>query len=278
MSSITVYRSPAQGLIAQRGEDFFRLREIHLDALFTSDAPAQWVREALAAATPVAAPDRWLAPIESQEVWAAGVTYLRSRNARMEEAVEAGGGGGSFYDKVYDAERPELFFKATPHRVVGTDAAVRIRSDARWNVPEPEVTLAINRRGQIFGFTIGNDMSSRDIEGENPLYLPQAKVYSGCCALGPGIVVRDALPRETTITLSITRAGANVFRGETSVAQMKRNFAELVGFLFRDNDFPHGCFLLTGTGIIPPSEFTLASGDAIAIQIDGLGRLLNRVA
>jgi 2-dehydro-3-deoxy-D-arabinonate dehydratase len=275
--STTVYRSPS-GIVAQRGEDFFRLRSARIDTLFTSDAPAQWLRDQIANGEPVAAPTAWLAPIENQEVWAAGVTYLRSRDARMEEAVEAGGGGSSFYDKVYDAERPELFFKATPHRVVGANGAVRIRSDARWNVPEPELALAVNQNGRIFGFTVGNDMSSRDIEGENPLYLPQAKVYRGCCALGPGIVVRDALPRETTIALTIVRGDAIAFSGETSLAQMKRGFDELVSFLFRDNDFPHGCFLLTGTGIIPPNEFSLASGDEIQIRIEHVGCLINRVA
>jgi 2-dehydro-3-deoxy-D-arabinonate dehydratase len=275
--SITVYRSDTR-LIAQRGEDYFRLGTDSLDALFIADAPAQWLREHIATAEPIVAPASFSAPIENQEVWAAGVTYLRSRNARMEEATEAGGGGGSFYDKVYDAERPELFFKATPHRVVGPGGEVRIRRDAHWNVPEPEVALAINRAGEIFGFTIGNDMSSRDIEGENPLYLPQAKVYRGCCALGPGIVLRESLPAETTIDLTITRNRAIVFSGQTSLAQMKRNFAELVSFLFRDNEFPRGCFLLTGTGIIPPNAFTLAPGDRIEIRVQGLGVLANRVA
>ena len=277
VSSITVYRS-RERLVAQRGEDYFRLGTASIDALFTANAPAQWLHAQLAEAEPIVAPDSFLAPIESQEVWAAGVTYLRSRNARMEEASEAGGGGGSFYDKVYDAERPELFFKATPHRVVGPGDDVRIRRDAHWNVPEPEVALAINRAGEIFGFTIGNDMSSRDIEGENPLYLPQAKVYRGCCALGPGIVLRESLPPETTIDLTIERNAAIVFSGQTSLAQMKRTFGELVSFLFRDNEFPRGCFLLTGTGIIPPNEFTLAPGDSIEIRVQGIGVLANQVA
>jgi len=276
-SSITVYRSPT-AIVAQRGEDFFQLHETSIDVLFTAERPVDWLQQRIATAEPVAMPSSFLAPMESQEVWAAGVTYLRSRNARMEEASEAGGGGGSFYDKVYDAERPELFFKATPHRVVGPHGHVRIRSDARWNVPEPEVALAISRRGDIFGFTIGNDMSSRDIEGENPLYLPQAKVYRGCCALGPGIVVRNNLPPETTIDLAISRGESLVFAGQTSLAQMKRTFAELASFLFRDNEFPSGCFLLTGTGIIPPNEFTLASGDTIKIHVKGLGLLENQVA
>ena len=275
--SITVYRTDG-ALIAQRGEDYFQLAANHLDALFTDAKPAVWLHEQLARAQPVAAPSHWLSPIESQEVWAAGVTYLRSRDARMEEARETGGGGANFYDQVYDALRPELFFKATPHRVVGAGGEVRIRSDGRWNVPEPEVALAINRAGDIFGYTIGNDMSSRDIEGENPLYLPQAKVYSACCALGPGIVVRAPLPRTTAIRMQISRAGSAVFTGATSLERMKRDFFELVSFLFRDNSFPQGCFLLTGTGVVPPNEFTLQSSDEIRIAIDGLGTLINRVA
>ena len=274
LPSITVYRT-AQALFAQRGEDCFQLVETDIDALFTSADPAAWLQEQLAAAKPALLPDDLLAPIGSQEVWAAGVTYLRSRDARMDEAKEAG--GGSFYDRVYEAERPELFFKATPNRVVGQRGTVRLRSDSKWNVPEPEVTLAINREGQIFGYTIGNDMSSRDIEGENPLYLPQAKVYASCCSLGPGIVVRNPLPRDTEIQIHIWRGGSPVFSGKTSLAQMKRSFTELAGFLFRDNEFPNGCFLLTGTGTVPPNDFTLASGDEIRVHVAGLGTLTNLV-
>jgi 2-dehydro-3-deoxy-D-arabinonate dehydratase len=273
---ITVYRN-ADSLLAECENALFRI-EHDLDALFTQKEPALWLRAQIATTKAMRAAEEWLAPIQSQEVWAAGVTYLRSRNARMDEAKEAGGGGGNFYDKVYDAERPELFFKASPHRVVGPAGKVRIRRDAKWNVPEPEVTLAINSRGRIFGYTIGNDMSSRDIEGENPLYLPQAKVYSGCCALGPGIVVRELLPRETVIEMEIRRKGASVFHGRTSLGQMKRQFAELAEFLFRDNEFPNGCFLLTGTGIVPPNEFTLESGDQVRIDVAGLGTLINSVA
>ena len=274
LSSVTVYRI-ASGLVARRGEDCFLLADARLDTLFTEPDPAAWLRDHLAAATPIQIPDQVLAPIESQEVWAAGVTYLRSRDARIEESKDAG--GGSFYDRVYDAERPEIFFKATPHRVVGHGGAMHLRSDSKWNVPEPEITLAINRDGHIFGYTIGNDLSSRDIEGENPLYLPQAKVFRACCALGPGIVVRDALPRDTPIQIHIWRAGGPVFSGETSLAQMKRSFSELAGFLYRDNDFPNGCFLLTGTGTVPPNDFTLASGDEMRIHIAGLGTLENVV-
>jgi 2-dehydro-3-deoxy-D-arabinonate dehydratase len=271
---VTVYRAE-QGLVAQRGENFFRLGESRLDVLFRQDDPAAWLEAQLAHAESIAEPPRLEAPIDSQEVWAAGVTYLRSRNARMDESKDAG--GGSFYDRVYDAERPEIFFKATPHRVVGSGGAVRLRSDSRWNVPEPELALAISAQGRIFGYTVGNDMSSRDIEGENPLYLPQAKVYSGCCGLGPGVVVRDPLPRETEIRIEIDRQGGSVFQGATALDQMKRQFPELAAFLYRDNEFPAGCFLLTGTGIVPPNDFTLLSGDEIRIQIGGVGTLVNTV-
>ncbi|HEY3898329.1 MAG TPA: fumarylacetoacetate hydrolase family protein [Chthoniobacter sp.] len=272
---VTLYRSP-DGLFAQRGEDCFRLAEQQLDTLFTQQDPAHWLQEQLSRAEPVLCPADLLAPIGNQEVWAAGVTYLRSRDARIDESKDAG--GGTFYDRVYDAPRPEIFFKATPHRVVGTGAKVRIRSDSRWNVPEPEVALAITRDGLIFGYTIGNDMSSRDIEGENPLYLPQAKVYDACCGLGPGLVVREPLPRETAIDISITRNGAPAFTGSTSLTQMKRQFEELAGYLYRDNAFPHGSYMLTGTGIIPPGEFTLLAGDVIRISVTGLGTLENIVA
>ena len=218
-----------------------------------------------------------LAPVMSQEVWAAGVTYYRSRNARMEESKDAG--GGTFYDRVYAAERPELFFKANGRRVVGPKSAVRIRSDAKWSVPEPELTLLINPTGVIVGYTVGNDMSSRDIEGENPLYLPQAKVYDGSCALGPCILLQAGpLARHTAIRLEILRQGKLVFTGSTTVAELKRELTELAQFLFRENSFPEGVFLMTGTGIVPADDFTLASGDAIRIAIDGIGTLENYVA
>jgi len=217
-----------------------------------------------------------LAPIGHQEVWAAGVTYLRSREARMEESKSAG--GGDFYDRVYAAPRPELFFKGTPHRVVGSGGMVRLRADSKWNVPEPELALAVNSRGRIVGYTVGNDMSSRDIEGENPLYLPQAKVYDGSCALGPCVLVQtEPLPRQTEIRLEIRRGGDVAFSGKTALTQMKREFPELVEYLYRDNSFPHGCFLLTGTGIVPPDSFTLHSGDEIRITIEPIGTLRNIV-
>lgn len=218
-----------------------------------------------------------LPPIERQEVWAAGVTYYRSRGARMEESQDAG--GGDFYDRVYTANRPELFFKSTASRTVGTGGKVRIRKDSKWNVPEPELTLVVNPSGRIMGYTIGNDMSSRDIEGENPLYLPQAKVYDGSCALGPGILVTSSpLPRSTEISIEIDREDRCAFAGCVKLSEMKRDPKALVEFLFRDNSFPNGCFLMTGTGIVPPSEFTLQSGDRIRITIEPIGTLINEVA
>jgi len=217
-----------------------------------------------------------LAPIGSQEVWAAGVTYYRSRDARMEEAKSAG--GGDFYDRVYTAARPELFFKGTASRVVRHGGKVGIRSDATWSVPEPELALLISPSGKILGYTIGNDMSSRDIEGENPLYLPQAKVYNRSCALGPGVVVSSELPSPSTeIRLQILRGGELVFSGSTLLSAMKRDLATLVEYLYRDNVFPSGSFLLTGTGVVPPDTFTLAHGDEIRISISGVGTLVNVV-
>jgi 2-dehydro-3-deoxy-D-arabinonate dehydratase len=273
LQPITLYRTAA-GLVAQRGEDCFLLDGLTMDAVFQHANPHSLLEPMLSYGKPVERPVELLAPIQSQEVWASGVTYLRSRDARMEESKD----GGSVYDRVYAADRPELFFKATPHRVVAPGAAVRIRADSKWNVPEPEVALAINTAGKIFGYTVGNDMSSRDIEGENPLYLPQAKVYLGCCALGPGIVVREPLPRETAIELRIRRGGAEVFSGATAVSQMKRTFEELAGWLMRENGFPAGCVLLTGTGLVPPNEFTLQVGDEVAITIASIGTLRNVVA
>jgi 2-dehydro-3-deoxy-D-arabinonate dehydratase len=216
------------------------------------------------------------APISNQEVWAAGVTYYRSRDARMEEAKSAG--GGDFYDRVYAAERPELFFKATAARVVGPWGKVAIRDDAKWSVPEPELTLLISPSGRVTGYTIGNDMSSRDIEGENPLYLPQAKVYHRSCALGPCIyVTRLSLPKETTISLEIRRAGVLEFSDSTTLASLKRSTHTLVEYLYRNNSFPHGAFLLTGTGIVPPDSFTLQVGDEVKITILPIGTLVNQV-
>ena len=218
---------------------------------------------------------RLLPPIDRQEVWAAGVTYRRSQTARMEESQ----GAAVFYDRVYAAERPELFFKANPHRVAGPGQAVRIRQDASWNVPEPELALVVNSRLELVGFTVGNDMSSRDIEGENPLYLPQAKIYDGCCGLGPWITLASAMPKpkDTRIDLAVLRGEAVRFEGSTSLDQMARTFDELIGWLARDNSFPQGVILLTGTGIVPSDDFTLLAGDVVKISITGIGTLANPV-
>ena len=211
------------------------------------------------------------APLDGQEVWAAGVTYKRSKTARMEESAAA----ASCYDRVYASDRPELFFKATPNRVAGPGQPVRIRVDASWNVPEPELALVINSRKQLVGFTVGNDMSSRDIEGDNPLYLAQAKVYNQSCGLGPWITLSSAMPprSEIGIQLQVFRNTERVFHGETHIEQMARSFEDLIGWLGRDNSFPAGAILLTGTGIVPENDFTLLPGDRIDISIDGIGTL-----
>jgi 2-dehydro-3-deoxy-D-arabinonate dehydratase len=215
-------------------------------------------------------------PIQSQEIWASGVTYLRSKTARMAEAEEAG--GGDFYDRVYDAERPELFMKATAARTVGEGGTVFIRRDSTWNVPEPELTLFISSAGTIEGYTIGNDMSSRSIEGENPLYLPQAKVYDNCAGLGPCIyVVDEPIPLNTTIQLEILRSGSVVFDASIQIDQIKRKFEDLVAYLYRACSFPFGSFLMTGTGIVPPDDFTLAPNDEVRIHIEHIGTLTNVV-
>jgi 2-dehydro-3-deoxy-D-arabinonate dehydratase len=217
----------------------------------------------------------WLAPIYRQEVWAAGVTYKRSMAGRKQESK----GAAKFYDDVYKAERPEIFFKATPHRVVGHQQAIRIRADSDWNVPEPELTLVLNPDLKLVGYTIGNDVSSRSIEGENPLYLPQAKNYLACAAIGPVITLAEEGLDPTTwkVQLDIIREGKNVFTGGTSVGEMVRTLHDLISWLGRDNAFPNGCFFMTGTGIVPEKEFTLEPGDVVEIAIDGIGKLINSV-
>jgi len=218
-----------------------------------------------------------LAPILNQEVWAAGVTYFRSRSARIEESRNAG--GGDFYDRVYSAERPELFFKALGTNVVGHLGPVRIRKDASWSVPEPELTLLISPSAKILGYTIGNDMSSRDIEGENPLYLPQAKVYDGSCALGPCICLTETpIAKDTRIDLKIIRSSNTVFSGSVLLTELKRELSILVSYLYREKSFPAGCFLMTGTGIVPPDSFSLEIGDQTHITIESIGTLINTVA
>ncbi len=248
-----------------------------LSGVLYADDPAAVARSALegtGAAVPVESVVL-LAPLDNQEVWAAGVTYKRSREARERESA----GAARFYDLVYNADRPELFFKAPARRVVGPGGAVRIRRDSRWSVPEPEVALVVSPALKIVGYTIGNDMSSRDIEGENPLYLPQAKIYDGACALGPAVTLAADLPppERVVIRLTITRGGAAVFDGSTTLAAMHRSFADLVSWLGRETSFPDGVILLTGTGVVPPDDFTLTAGDEVAIEVAGIGRLVNRV-
>jgi len=248
-----------------------------LSSLLESDNPLSILNPAAAKSLPTLGLSalELLAPVDGQEVWAAGVTYLRSKTARMDESDFS----ANAYDRVYTAPRPELFFKSLPEKVVGPGAPVGIRQDARWNVPEPELALVINSRGVIVGCTIGNDMSSRDIEGENLLYLPQAKVYHRSCALGPFITVgaSDAEIRSWTVGVEIERAGQQMFRGETKVSQIKRSFEELVAYLFRSQVFPRGVVLLTGTGVVPPESFSLEAGDLVRIEISGIGTLANAV-
>lgn len=279
LSSVKLYRTSSDALIEHEGHTY-AVQHVDWDELLSSDDPQSIALKLISRVAPseVKSLDEAVLrpPMENQEVWAAGVTYFRSRAARIEESKSAG--GGDFYDRVYTAERPELFFKATANRVVGHRGKVAIRSDASWSVPEPELALLIGSSGKITGYTIGNDMSSRDIEGENPLYLPQAKVYDRSCALGPGILLSsDPMPPSTAIQLQILRNSASVFEGSTALSSMKRDAPTLVRYLFRDNVFPRGCFLLTGTGVVPPDAFTLQTGDEIRISIDGIGTLVNFV-
>ena len=271
-----------KGNLLQDGESFFLLSE-PWDDLINRSGLHQYLRSRLKGAEFLGATEadallnsQLMAPIGTQEVWAAGVTYLRSRDARMEESADSG--GATFYDKVYEAERPELFFKALPQRVAAHNESVYIRRDSSWNVPEPELTLYINSLGEIQGYTIGNDMSSRSIEGENPLYLPQAKVYQRSAALGPCLYVpASPVPSTTLIKMSIFRSGMSVYNGEVAISQIKRKLPELASWLYRDMDFTRGCFLMTGTCLVPANDFTLAEGDKVDISIDGIGTLSNTV-
>jgi 2-dehydro-3-deoxy-D-arabinonate dehydratase len=275
-----VYRSREYGVVIREKDRWLKTPKFSFDELFRSATPEQLVAAAvrdgqelgrgLEMDSVVLAP-----PMESQEVWAAGVTYFRSRDARMEESEWSG--GDIFYDRVYEAERPELFIKGGASRTVGHGEKISIRSDSNWDVPEPELTVAVSASGRVFGFTVGNDVSSREIEGENLLYLPQAKVWRNSCALGPGLLIGESMPVETAIRLRIERGGVNVFEGETGLAQMKRTVEELVGWLMRDNVFPEGCYLMTGTGVVPDADFTLQSGDLVEITIEGIGTLINEV-
>ena len=269
----------ANGAVVAHNEMFYVLTDIDWDAFINRkslyQALLQDIKEVDASDT-MSADEIVETPIGNQEIWASGVTYMRSKEARMEESKDAG--GGTFYDRVYDADRPELFFKATPARTVGNGGTVRIRKDSTWNVPEPELTLFISSEATIEGYTIGNDMSSRSIEGENPLYLPQAKTYDACAGLGPCIYVPETpIASNTLITLEVFRKNEKVFSGEIPISNMKRKHTELVEFLFRECSFPKGAFLMTGTGIIPPDDFTLHLKDEIRIHIDHIGTLVNFV-
>ena len=271
----------AHGIIVQYQQDFRLLTGVPWDSFINDDALQQKLLKLRAELPVVSDPTALLQapllpPMQGQELWASGVTYLRSKVERQLESKEAG--GGDFYQKVYEAERPELFFKANRQRVSGHGGTVRIRRDSSWDVPEPELVLAVTSSGKIVGYTIGNDMSSRSIEGENPLYLPQAKTYDGCAALGPCIFVTDQpFPVDALIRIVIGRQGRQVFEGAVAVNQIQRRFEDLVSFLFRECSFPRGVLLMTGTGIVPGNDFTLQSGDGISITIDHIGTLNSTV-
>ena len=274
---ISLYKTEA-GLVASR-DGSFGFWNGDWDSLFRDAETVEALRSFAPtqdSSAKAACEDALLPPIGLQEVWASGVTYYSSRLARMEESKSAG--GSDFYAAVYNADRPELFFKSTPERVRGHGQSVRIRADSSWDVPEPELALAIGSDGEIFGYTIGNDMSSRSIEGENPLYLPQAKSYNGSAGLGPCLCILDTpIPAESKIRLRIEREGELAFDGETQLSEMKRKPEELAAYLYREMDFPNGCYLMTGTGIVPGTDFTLQSGDRISISIDELGSLVQTV-
>jgi len=271
-----------KAIVIEQDNNFFISHEKNWDEFINHDKLWHKIQQEIKWLSPVG-DSHWLKqqkilpPIGTQEVWAAGVTYLRSKTARMEESKESG--GATFYDKVYDAERPELFFKSTAQKVIGSNGIVRIRKDSHWNVPEPELTLVVTSSGKIAGYTIGNDMSSRSIEGENPLYLPQAKMYDGSASLGPCVLVTEhPISPGTVIAIRIEQNGKTVFEGSTTIDRMKRKHEELVEFLFREYSHPVGCYLMTGTCVVPENDFTLHSGDVVTIRIDNIGELVNTVA
>lgn len=271
-----LYRT-RDGIFLKAENGWFCLPEADWDGLINRAGLAAYLRGAAESLPVVEEPVdvSILAPMGSQEIWAAGVTYFRSRTARMEESQDAG--GGSFYDRVYSAERPEIFFKSTAQRVAAPGAAMHLRRDSKWMVPEPELTLVLNAKGEIVGYTVGNDLSCRDIEGENPLYLPQAKCFDRCASVGPCMLVAES-PLDmagTQVRLVIERDGAVAFEGSTGLDQLKRKPVELAEFLFRDNRFDTGALLMTGTGIVPGDDFTLKAGDVVSITIDGIGTLVN---
>ena len=269
------------GIIVESNEGFFQTNIQNWDKFINDDSLLKKISLLLktgdAVKTNQVTESEILAPVGKQELWACGVTYLRSKVGRQEESKLSG--GADFYAKVYEADRPEVFFKANDNRIVGHNEKVNIRKDSTWDVPEPELTLVVTSSGKIIGYTIGNDMSSRSIEGENPLYLPQAKTYDGCAAVGPCIYVTDEpLDTKTMIHLEIKRKNNTVFTDHIAISQMKRTLEELVSFVYRECSFPDGCLIMTGTGIVPGSEFTLQSGDEIQIAIDNIGTLINVVA
>jgi 2-dehydro-3-deoxy-D-arabinonate dehydratase len=268
-----------KGFLLKSGTQFFKVHATDFDELLNLPLLHRHLLDVSwkAPATQPPLGEEILAPVGTQEIWAAGVTYERSREGRREESKESG--AAVFYSKVYEAERPELFFKAAGWRVVGPNGKIHVRKDARWSVPEPELVLVLNKDGQIIGFTLGNDVSSRDIEGENPLYLPQAKVYDGSCALGPAIWIGNQPPDlDAEITLVVERADKPVFQGSVPLSRIRRRFDELAEYLYRELTFPAGAFLFTGTGIVPPNDFTLLSGDSVKIALEPIGELVNDVA
>jgi 2-dehydro-3-deoxy-D-arabinonate dehydratase len=266
------------GILLEKAGQYFEIKGQDWDQFINDDNLFSKLADIAATSAPVEYPSliEFLAPIGQQEVWACGVTYLRSKVGRQEESKDAG--GGDFYARVYEADRPEVFFKSVAHRVMGPQQKVRIRKDSTWDVPEPELTLVVTSSGKIVGYTIGNDMSSRSIEGENPLYLPQAKTYDGAAAIGPCLYITDQpLDPMTKISIEINRQSTNVFAGQIAINQMKRSADELVLYVFRECSFPHGCYIMTGTGIVPEKHFTLHAGDEIKISIDAIGQLVNTV-
>ncbi|UWX54856.1 fumarylacetoacetate hydrolase family protein [Maribacter litopenaei] len=271
-----------KGILVENKTTFHLLKDINWDDFINDDAILLNLKNRINLENQIEdasdlLQNELLPPVQSQEIWASGVTYFNSKLGREAESKEAG--GSSFYARVYEAERPELFFKATANRTVGHGGKVRIRKDSQWDVPEPELTLAITSSGKIIGYTIGNDMSSRSIEGENPLYLPQAKTYDGCAAVGPCILLtEEPLASSTKIHLQIARDNKVVFEGSIGIDQMKRKLTDIVGYLYRECSFPNGSLLMTGTGIVPSADFTLKSNDVITITIDGIGTLVNTVA
>ena len=270
-----------KGILIENKGIFYLLEGEDWDSFINDNNLFTKIKHLISGIDPVQDPEAYvnkgfLAPAENQEIWASGVTYFNSKLGREEESREKG--GSNFYARVYVAERPELFFKSMGYRAVGSGGKVRIRKDSTWDVPEPELTLVISSNGKIIGYTIGNDMSSRSIEGENPLYLPQAKTYDGSAAIGPCIlVVEGPLPKTTKIRLEIRRESKQVFTGEIGIDQIKRKFEDLVSYLYAENSFPNGSLLMTGTGIVPSTDFTLQKDDEIKIEIDGIGTLINTV-